>query len=509
MAGGWTIKRSCTRATWRCHCNVTSLVHKELSERLFPISSDAIGQIAQAWEIIGFLGSSDFTRGPTGGDIHNQLVEDAQKIVLDASAVLELRAAALALVIKGGGFLYFSEDVLSKILPAWLTSLDAIDVELFDQVLYATNAPPLETILEVKESIDRHKLRTHLQGVSPIDLLKIQALNPLTTQQVTEVFGAVVLTKNGRSTGTTTVSHVKAGQRILTGYHHQLENITLPCAFVVAAFAALTGVIASNVSQQWRALETLKHLCSLSWADDGNSDLVREISIFCDTVQKRLAHTPRKFALIALMTKLAQNDQNNWNTCKLLEIFNLIPKNMGDYAFMTSVARSRAANHSYEDTVAKLLAIATKSNEALFGFLKILSPLEYLLRRTHHGPVRLALDNQKVMSILGNAEYSQDLREGALLLLAQSSVSLQAIKDIVKVAATTHGTRVWTELLMERFLEPDSQQGADFLETVLSGAQSAPYLREASLEEYRRIMVGATPDIMQREKELAFLESSS
>jgi hypothetical protein len=436
-------------------------------------------------------------------------VRNLTQIALDSSAVIELRASALAFVwhLTYSFRSTSSYSETSRILHSkFSTSLKKHETETVDRILFHTGVASLglsELSEEQWSELQRflaHRRNFRERERLGRELLPFVVLDALGTKHCKQILGKRLCENElfGNLQADALKVLVRSGELFFR------TPSAIPWQIVTGTLQVASDIIKQGGPEEWRAWATLARLCAWAWPKrlPKRGQLEQTIVTLCDTLEKKVDSLSGQWEIGELLLRFAE-------TGALPDAVRRILKIISQMADGGSCDRDRAGylRQPNPRIMQQLLRTAIAASDQTFrGFLKFFAFLitRLIRRRVEEKRLHLELDTKRVRAIIGRTEGS--VREGALLLLAYDGVP--AFDDTRRLLESSKSDdkpvdRAWAELVRATVRDLDTKEVSAFLESILSPATiCARAAKYAAMAEYDRISKSAIVDIREHEREL-------
>lgn len=449
-------------------------------------------------------------------EIPTETMEQVAQIVVNTSAIIQLRATALALLYRTL-ILTPKGRLIEEAVRTFRTSLNENEAETAERVLFLTGTPSLEGIQMLSElsrkKQDRLYISDMLQRISDSffsergkelnELLPIYILDPFNAKYFNEIIGT-----SWHSKGLFKDCSLEKLALIL-----KLSNIPIHRAhylvdqkLVAKVIEKITEFLQKKSIDEWRAWAALSRVTSISWSEKNvfqrSDELHNALALLCQTLEKRIDIDSGRWEIGGLLPRSAEVEE--WDIVRrILGILNRMPE-----GGLSDRTRLGILHFIKIDplVIDRILEIGMGSGEAEFcGFLKW-----YALYKSaeDYGPEKethtIKFDADRAILIAESVRGC--VREGALLLLGQSgSMSFEQTKRLLELSISDHKPvdRSWAALIKGTVKDSDTQEAIEFLEGILTRVAKYPKaVKYAALEKYQHIARSTTVDISEQEAEL-------
>ncbi|MGA2467729.1 MAG: hypothetical protein ABSH06_25705 [Thermodesulfobacteriota bacterium] len=448
-------------------------------------------------------------------EISTKMIEQLAQIVVNPSAIIQLRATSLAFLYR---LLLPSPKgrLIEETVKKFRTAINENEAEITDRILFLTGMPSLEGIQILSEIRARNKPPSlsdmtvrvsHAlyseKGKELNELLPISVLNPFNENDSNDIIGTSWLPKGVFKGFPLDILRLVLRLSNIPTYR---TRYALDQKFVAKVIDKITKLLQKQGIDEWRAWAALSSLTSISWSKRNlfqrSDELHNNLALLCQTLDKRIDIDSGRWEIGGLLSRSAELEE--WDTVRrILGILNRMSEVGLSERTRLDILHSIKIDQLLID---RILEIGVGSGEAEFcGFLKW-----YALYKSveEYSPERetytIKFDTDKVILI---AERVRNyVREGALLLLGQSgAMSFEQTKRLLELSISDHKPvdRAWAALIKGTVKESDTQEAVDFLESILSKAARYPKaIKYAALEKYQQIARSTTVDISEQEAEL-------
>lgn len=482
------------------------------------LKKDLIGQVISAFQIFIYVkGLTPQFREKMNlwmrndVDISNPLdiAKEMAEVVSNTSAIIELKAAALAILYRL--HLYRSDEQnFFKLIPQFIPYLNLKEKENVDQIFFHAGVPSIEKIeiksLVAKSNFSNQHIHNSQQYISSLELdlksensIQFFILDPLNNAQINEVIGCELdLLEQSQKNLLTNV-------RLRSMTLSFEKNNTIDSNFAARALNVITNILRDKSSEEWRAWAALSRLVSFSLINI-KIDYENAFEKFLDYIELNINQIQNRESLCVLMTRIAEINMNNVHIIRFLHILSKILPFNNITAIKYQIMNRRQLTNSIVKRIFDTLA--SSDANALDGFLKWLdlagkdisnSPNE---RMSH--PLSFDFNNIRSVFEEGNGSTCN----GALMLISiSSSINYEQLKQILELSKKdSMPTDLDWRLLFERVIENvDQDKLMDFLENILSpGTKYPKSIIHLAFDKYAEIIKNMNIDISDVELGLPF-----
>lgn len=502
---------------------------RQFRDLSFSVLGDDLEQLKLAWELISL--TLHIERETTGlgvpilfhhdefrhftrniFDLEPNRIRNLEGIVLDASAIIELRASAFALLSR---ILFLSPDhnILYQLAEQLTKSLNEKQVEIFEKILFRLKAPSIDILNKApelhyskRELFHPHFFQEMLNKSSErLEVSSLHVLDPIKIQRWDDIIGIENLSKGLPKELSIDTMRIISRFGIYHTTYEREPQINLK--FVSRTLNVIFDILTNVPVEEWRARAALSRLTSIPWrltrrrSSEEIKELEKSLLKICETLDSKLNNIYKRRELGELLARIAEIPVSEHILTKMLEIFS----KMHEGCFSERMSRGFYPWHLSQQGIERLfnISVASSSGHVLHGFSKWYASLMSIIQEFRHPGLdipRLKLDKDRFINIVQNTKDST--HEGVLLLLAHSG--LMSFEDTLRLIdfskeAKKPVDRSWAVLIKGTIRNSDSKEAIIFLEHILSKTKSPNAVKYAALEEYERIAKSSTIDIREQE----------